>query len=52
MHHIDANKTHAEKTRWELYKYATGYFEQILEVTPDETTAVQPLTSYLKNPSK
>ena len=50
---MDANKMHREKARWELYKNATSYFEQILEVTPHKTIAAQPLTSHLKNhPSK
>ena len=49
----DTNKTHREKTRWELHKNTISYFEQILEPTPQETTIVQPLTSHLKNyPSK
>ena len=30
MHHLDANKTHGEKARWELQKNATCCFEQIL----------------------
>ena len=28
---IIQNKTHTEKATWKLYKYATSYFEQILE---------------------
>ena len=32
--------THKEKSTWELHKNATSYFEQILETTPHETTAV------------
>ena len=48
MHHIDANKTHGEKARWEIYKNAVCYFEQILEATPQKTT-VQILTSHLAN---
>ena len=49
MHHMDANKTHGEKTRWELHKNAMCYFEQILKATPLKTAAVPPLTSHLKN---
>ena len=49
MHHIDANKMH----KWKLHKNAMRYLEQIQEATPHRTTAVQPLTSHLKNhPSK
>ena len=49
MHHMDTNKAHGEKARWELHKNAISYFEQILETIPHETTAVWPLTSHLKN---
>ena len=31
------------------YKNVASYIEQILEATPNETSAVQPLTSHLKN---
>ena len=48
MHHMDANKMHKEKARWNLHKNATSYIEQILEATAN-TTAVWPLTSRLKN---
>ena len=42
---MDANKTHGEKTKWELHKNAMHCFEQ--------TTIQQPLTSNLTNhPSK
>ena len=46
MHHMDANKTHREKARWELYKNASRYFEKkFLKATSNETTtAVRPLT--------
>ena len=40
---------HREKGRWELYKNSRSYFEQILDATPLETTAVWSLTSHLKN---
>ena len=46
---LDGNKMHRENARWELHKNATSYFEQILEATPYETTAVWPLIFYLKN---
>ena len=49
MHHMDANKIHGAKAKWELCKNATRYFEQILEVTPHKTTAVRQFTSHLKN---
>ena len=53
MHHMADDKTHGEKARWEPHKNTTSYFEQILEATSIKTTAVRPLTSYLKNhPSK
>ena len=52
MHHIDTDKMYREKARCELYKKTTRYIEKILKATPHET-AVQPLTSHLKNhPSK
>ena len=47
MHHMDADKTHREKTRWELQENATSYIEQILEATSHETRTVWPLTSNL-----
>ena len=50
MRQMDANKTNRKKARYELHKNAMSYLEQILKATPYETTAVQPLTSYLKNP--
>ena len=46
MHHMDADKTHRDKVRWDLHKNATSYIEQILEATPHETTAVWSLTSH------
>ena len=49
MHHMDADKINWEKARWKLHKNATNYIEQILEAIIHETTAVRPLTSYLKN---
>ena len=49
MHHINTNKTHGEKARWELHKYAMCCFELILEATPNKTAAVWPPTSHLKN---
>ena len=54
MVHLDANKTQGEqKTRWELYKNTTSYFEQILESTTRKIATVRPLTSHLKDhPSK
>ena len=53
MHHIDTNKTHWEKVKWELHKNTTSYLEQILGATYHETAAVRPLASHLKNhPSK
>ena len=42
-----------KKARWEQYKNATSYFEQILEAAPHKTIDVRPFTSNLKNyPSK
>ena len=40
MHCMDANKIYREKDWWEQNKNATSYFEQILEATLQETTAV------------
>ena len=48
---MDANKTHREKTRWELDKNAVRYLQQLLEVTPNKIAAVQPPTSNLTNHS-
>ena len=53
MHHMDANKTHREKARWEVHKNAASYFKQILEATSYKTEAIQPLASQCTNhPSK
>ena len=41
MHHMDADKTYREKAGQNLHKNATSYMEQILEATPNKTTAVQ-----------
>ena len=50
---MNADKMHNEKAEWQLRKNVTGYIEQILEATYDESTDVQPLTSHLKkHPSK
>ena len=41
------------KARWELHKDATYCFKQILDVAPNKTATVRPLTSHLRNnPSK
>ena len=47
-HHIDANKTHEEKAKWELHENATSYFGQILEAASYKTTTIRPLTPNLK----
>ena len=47
-HHMDVNKMHRQKARWELHKNSC-YFEQILKATPHKTAAVWPLTSHQKN---
>ena len=44
-----ADKTYREKVRQELLKNAMDYIEQILEATPDETTAIRLLPSHLPN---
>ena len=49
MHHMDANKMHKERARWELYKNAMFYFELILEATPHKTEAVCQFTFHYKN---
>ena len=46
-HHMDANKTQKEKSKWELHKNAGSYFEQIFEDIPHET-AERPHTFHLK----
>ena len=38
-----------KKTRWELRKNASSYYEQTLEATPHEETGVQSRNSDLKN---
>ena len=49
----ESGLTEQKKAWWKLHTNATRYFEQSLEATSHETTAVWPLTSYLKNhPSK
>ena len=50
MHYMDMKKAQGKKTRWELHKNATCYFE-ILKATPKKkTTAVRSLTSHPKKP--
>ena len=44
---MDADKGYREKVRWEWYKNAVSYIEQILEVTSHKTAAVRPPTSHL-----
>ena len=46
MHHMNADKTYREKTRWEMHKNVTSCTEQILRATLHET-GVWPLTSHL-----
>ena len=41
-----------EKARQELHKNILSHIEHILEATPNDTTAVQPFTSHLKNHSR
>ena len=48
MHPEDANKTHREKSRWEILKNAMSYFKQNVESTLHETIAVRPLFFSLK----
>ena len=45
MYHVDTNKMHWEKARWELYMNAMCCFEQKLEATPHKKAAVWPPTS-------
>ena len=47
MHHMNGNKMHGEKARWELYKNVMCCFEQILKVTKQQLNSH--LTSYLTN---
>ena len=49
MHLMDADEAYREKAKRELYKNATRYIELIVEATPQETAAIWPLTSHLKN---
>ena len=48
MHHVDADKEHRDKARWEVHKNATSYTEQIQE------TALICMATYLSalKPSK
>ena len=48
-HHLDSNKKHGEKARWELYKNTMCYFDQILEAAVFKTAVVQAHTSHLTN---
>ena len=34
LHHLNFNETPSEKAKWELFKDAVCYFEQILEAAP------------------
>ena len=36
MYHLDVNRAHREKSRWERHKNATCCFKQILEATPPQ----------------
>ena len=47
MRLVDADKTYWEKARRGQHKNAMTYIEQILEETPYEPAAIQPLTSNL-----
>ena len=53
MHHVDNNESQAEKGKWEQYKQIMWGFEQIKEVSLQETIAVRQPTSHPPNqPSK
>ena len=53
IHHLDTDKIHEEKAKWELHKNATCCFGQILEAEPNKIEAVCLLVSHLTNhPSK
>ena len=49
MHHLDANKIHRQKARWELYKNSMCCLAQIQGATIHKTTTLWLLTSHLKN---
>ena len=40
LHYVDANKTHEEKARWELYRDVMCCCEQILEPKFHKTAAI------------
>ena len=46
-YNLDAKEAPGEKVRWELYKNAAHFFEQILEVALYKTAAIWPSTSHL-----
>ena len=46
---MDANKIYGEKAWRQLHKNAVNCIEQVLEVTPHKTAAVQPLTTHHEN---
>ena len=52
MHNIDANEIHGEKSRWELHKNATDWFQRILKDSSGKTAAVWPLISHHINHSR
>ena len=45
MHHMDVDKTHREKDKWELYKNVARYLEQIHDATAYKAAAVRLLDS-------
>ena len=49
IHHMDTNKTHGEKARWELHKNAAYSLEQILKAKVCKKIAVRPPASHLTN---
>ena len=48
IHHMDANKTFREKSRWELHNNDICCFEKIRKITPHKTASVRRLSPFSK----
>ena len=53
MHNLDANKTHGEEARRQLYKNVASNIEQVLAATLHKAPKIRPSASHHENyPSK
>ena len=48
MHHMNVNKKHREKARWELHEDVRCCFDKIQQATTNKPAGEQPLTYHLK----